>query len=213
MLIADAIRVVLSDYDDTLVSTWGPKSRQHQHVARTYYGKELDESEIRRHWGKPLLELLCLLYGTDDAEQALANSHAHSEQFPKICFPSTLPTLCRLRQLGKRLGIVTATIRRNLEHDLNRHAIPLEWFDYRQTAEDTDVHKPDPRVFDPAIAWLRTQGIRADETLYLGDGLHDLYAARGAGFQFIGVETGLVTAEEFQAEGAISVPTLADLVR
>ncbi len=36
-------------------------------------------------------------------------------------------------------------------------------------------------------------------------------AAIGAGFNFLGVETGLVTAEEFRTEGALSIPSIIHL--
>ncbi|HSW99568.1 MAG TPA: hypothetical protein VLH38_00880, partial [Patescibacteria group bacterium] len=71
--IADTTKVVLFDHDDTLVGTIGTKWEQHKHVAHTFYGKELSDDEIQEHWGKPLTELVCLLYGTDDVDQAMAH--------------------------------------------------------------------------------------------------------------------------------------------
>jgi len=213
MLIDDTVLVALFDHDDTLVGTRGPKVQQHILVAQVCYGKTLTEAEILAHWGKPLPQFLCAIFGTDDADRALENSRVYSERFPKTLFPDTIPTLQRLLDLGKWLGIVTASTHRSLNYDLESLSIPGEWFEYIQAAEDTTVHKPNPRVFDPAVAALHEQGLYPEEVLYVGDGLHDLYAARGAGFSFIGVETGLVSAEEFREHGAISVPTLADLVR
>ncbi|WP_414479912.1 HAD family hydrolase, partial [Pseudomonas aeruginosa] len=81
--------------------------------------------------------------------------------------------------------------------------------DYTQTADDTPFHKPDPRVFEPALTWLETQDVRPEEVYYIGDGLHDMKAALGAGFNFLGVETGLVTAEQFAEHNVISIPTIA----
>lgn len=37
-------------------------------------------------------------------------------------------------------------------------------------------------------------------------------AAIGAGFAFLGVETGLVSAEQFAAENATSIPGIGDLI-
>ena len=211
--INDTTKVVLFDHDDTLVGTITAKWAQHREVARKYYGKELTDEDLKEHWGKPLQELVCLLYGTDDAEQAMAHNLSNHEAFPKELFVATIPTLQHLRAAGKLLGIITATSRFSFEHDLDLHQVPRKLLDYTQTADDTSYHKPDPRVFEPAIAWLEAKGIRPDEVAYVGDGLHDMKAAVGAGFSFVGVETGLVTVEEFREAGAVSVPTIADIVK
>lgn len=210
--ITDKIKAILFDHDDTLVGTIGPKWAHHKYVARTYYGKELVDEDIIPHWGKPLSELVCLLYGTDDAEQAMTNNTACHEDFPKRLFEASIPTLERLKRADKVIGIITATSRFSFEHDLDLHRIPREYIDYTQTADDTPHHKPDPKVFNPAITWLQERGIAPAEVLYVGDSLYDMRAAVGAGFNFLGVETGLVTAEQFVAAGAVSIPGVGHLM-
>lgn len=211
--IGDDVKVVFFDHDDTLVGTIGTKWAQHKHVARTYFGKELTDEEIKEHWGKPLSELVCLLYGTNDVEQAMAYNKATHEDFPKELFTATIPTLQRINAEGKLIGIITATSRYSFEHDLTLHQVPRELLDYTQTADDTPYHKPDPRVFEPALAWLAKHNIRPNEVVYIGDGLHDMRAAIGVGFCFLGVETGLVTAEQFKAENAKSIPGVGDIIQ
>jgi phosphoglycolate phosphatase-like HAD superfamily hydrolase len=210
--IEEQIKAVFFDHDDTLVGTIEAKWRQHKHVAKTYYGKELTDAELQQHWGKPLSELACLLYDTDDADTAMANIIATHEAYPKELFAATVPTLTHLHAAGKLIGIVTATSRFSFEHDLELHGVPQEVIDYTQTADDTPFHKPDPRVFEPAKAWLAEQNVQPDEVLYIGDGLHDMKAAVAAGFNFLGVQTGLVTADEFTAAEAMSIQSIAELL-
>ncbi len=209
--IGEHIRAVFFDHDDTLVGTTGPKWAQHKYVARKHYGKELADDELREHWGKPLGELMGILYGTEDIEEAFKHVYACHEDYPKELFSATVPTLRHIKAAGKLIGIVTATSRFSFEHDLDLHQVPREFIDYTQTEEDTPYHKPDPRVFEPALAWLSERKVKPDEVVYIGDGLHDMKASTGAGFNFVGVETGLVIAEEFRAEGAVSIPSIADL--
>jgi phosphoglycolate phosphatase-like HAD superfamily hydrolase len=142
----------------------------------------------------------------------MANNTACHEEYPKELFTATIPTLRHIHAAGKLIGIITATGRFSFEHDLNLHRIPRELLDYTQTADDTPFHKPDPRVFEPALAWLTEHNVTPESVLYVGDGLHDLKAALGAGFNFIGVETGLVTAEHFQSQNALSIISIADLI-
>jgi phosphoglycolate phosphatase-like HAD superfamily hydrolase len=119
--------------------------------------------------------------------------------------------LRHLKAAGKKVGIITATTRFSFEHDLDQHHIPRDLLDYTQTADDTAYHKPDKRVFDPVLSWLENVAIRPGEVIYIGDGLHDMKAALESGFSFLGVETGLVTAEQFKSAGASSIPSIASL--
>lgn len=207
------IKAVLFDHDDTLVATKEAKWAHHKFVASKFYGKELTDEEILPHWGKPFPELVCLLYGTDNLEEALANNASSHGDFPKVLLNDTIHTIEHIHAQGKLIGIVTAASRFSFEHDLSLHRIPRELIDYTQTADDTPFHKPDPRVFEPALKWLAEQYITPHEVLYVGDGLQDMRAAQGAGLHFIGAETGLVTAEQFLEHGVESIPSIADLVK
>jgi phosphoglycolate phosphatase-like HAD superfamily hydrolase len=170
-------------------------------------------SQALQHWGKPLSELFRLLYETDDVDTAMAHTLTHHQEYPKLLLPHTIPTIKHLRAAGKLIGIITATSRTSFEHDVTSLGIPKDCIDYVQTAEDTPFHKPDPRVFEPAIAWLKAQNITPDEVMYVGDGLQDMKAAIGAGFSFLGVETGLITADQFTAAEAKSIPDIGQLMR
>lgn len=209
--IDDKIKVVIFDHDDTLVGTIGPKWEEHKFIAKKYYNKLLTDEEIKKHWGKPLQELVCLLYGTDDTQTALDHNVAHHTEFEKGMFEATVPTLRKLKAKGKLIGIITATSRFSLEHDLKHHKVPLELIDFIQSSDETNYHKPDPKVFNPVIKWLNEKGIKNDEVLYIGDGLHDMKAALGAGFNFLGVQTGLISAEEFETSGAQSISSISEL--
>jgi phosphoglycolate phosphatase-like HAD superfamily hydrolase len=210
--IAQGIKAVIFDHDDTLVGTIESKWAQHKQIARVHYGKRLLDEEIRQHWGKPLQELVCLLYGTNDVDEAMRLNTACRQDFPKRLFEATISVLKRIKSADKLVGIVTATSRLSFEHDLDSHHIPAELVDYKQTSEDTTFHKPDSRVFAPAVDWLEARGVKPAEVVYVGDGLHDMKAALGAGFSFLGVETGLVGSGEFSRAGAKSISSIKDLL-
>lgn len=208
----DPIKVVLFDHDDTLVGTIKAKWAQHKFVAETFYGKKLTDEELQEHWGKPFTVLISKLYETDHIDMAMSYNIATRDQFPKQLLPDTLETLKSLRKKGKKLGLVTATTNSSLTHDFATLGISKEIFDYIQTEDDTDFHKPDPKVFERAKVWIQEHSFDSSEVLYVGDHLKDLQAARGAGFHFIGVETGLITKEEFEKHQAQSIKKLSDLL-
>jgi HAD superfamily hydrolase (TIGR01549 family) len=200
------IKAVIFDLDDTLVTTRVVKWEQHKAVAREFYGRETTDEKLLEHWGKPFDTLINLLHdGVDTIENLHAAYAATSHRFPKEVQKDTLCTVDRLLNNGIQLGIVTATNRNFLLKDLERLGFPHERFFCLQGADETDVHKPDPRVFDPILGALQRTGISKDETMYVGDALTDWYAARDAGLHFIGVTTGLNSADEFKAAGAPKV--------
>lgn len=206
------IKAVLMDFDDTLVGTIEPKWRQHKYIAKTYYGKTLTDDELATHWGKPLAQYVAIIYSTHDTKTALEYGVKHRHEYPKQLFDGTIPLLQKLKKLGIVTGIVTATTKTNLYLDLELHKIPKDLLDYIQTAEDTPYHKPDKRVFTPTVEWLRRHDIKNSEVLYIGDGLHDMKAAIDAGFNFLGVETGLVKNDKFTKAGANSIPSIDKLL-
>lgn len=206
------VKAVLFDWDDTLVRTIEVKWAEHKHVARTWYNREILDEDLRRHWGKPLHTLVELLYETDDIDGIIDRLLAVSKDFPKVLFEDTLGVIEHLRASGKFVGLVTAHSQRGIDDDFETLGIPETLFDYIQTADDTMFHKPDPKVFEPTIVWLAGHGISPKQTAYIGDGLQDMKAGLGVRFQFIGVETGLITGSEFRAAGASTIKSLQELL-
>jgi len=205
------IKAIFFDYDDTLANSLEAKWAHHKHVAKTHYGKILSDDEIRKHWTNPFSQLVGLLYGDEDLERAMRNNLAHEDKFPKMLFADTIHTLEQLHNNGFLTGIVTSTSHRSLMRDLARYEFPNDLVDYIQTEDDTSYHKPDPRVFEPLLAWLADRKIESTQVLYVGDGLHDMKSALEAGFNFLGVTTGLVSAQQFTEAGSKSIKKLSDL--
>lgn len=207
------IKVVLFDFDDTLIGTIEAKWASHKQVARTYYHKELTDEELRRHWGKPLSTLVGLIYGTTDIPLALKREHATRDTFPKRLRDDTVTTLKGLQAAGYKLGVITAATRQSFTHDLTYMGLTKDFFDYTQTEESTIYHKPDPRVFTPTLDWIEELEVKPAEVVYVGDALHDMSAALGAGFEFIGITTGLVTQTEFKASHVQTINKLSELLQ
>jgi HAD superfamily hydrolase (TIGR01549 family) len=136
----------------------------------------------------------------------------HHAEFPKTAYPETAEVLKTLKDNGYFVGVVTATNRISLDYDIESMKL-TGLFDYTQTEEDTDYHKPNPKVFDPAIEWLKTHDVQLNEVLYLGDGLHDMKAALGAGFQFIGTARGFVSVKQFNEQGTQAINHIGELIQ
>lgn len=199
------IKVVLLDHDDTLVNTYEACLELNKHVSRTWYGKELTDEMLSKHWNVPLTESLRRIYGTDDTALVQQRILECYPLYPKKLIGCTVTK--KLKAAGMPIGIVSSSGRKLVEFDLARADVQ-EDINYLQTEEDTLHHKPDPRVFAPALKWLEQFDVSPEQVLYVGDTLNDGHAATQAGFAFVGVETGAFTREHFAATGFRSLATV-----
>ena len=133
------------------------------------------------------------------------------QKYPKLAHPGAVETVRWLIDGGISVSIVTASGRTIVMNDLVAVGIPLHRLTMLQTAEDTDAHKPDPRVFDPVLKKLAELGIARDKTIYIGDALMDYAAAHDAGMDFCGLTFGLTDAAAFTGAGAAYVRSFAEL--
>lgn len=195
-------KAVIFDFDDTLVKTFAIKSAHHKATAKEFYGIDLTDEEIRNHWGKPFDQLISHFYrNSDSVENMRAANMSTRTQFLKETYDGSVEVIEEFLSKGIQIGVLTSTNKEFVLDDLQRLGFPFEKFFCIQGADETDVHKPDPRVFDRVIDTLHALGIGKSEAVYVGDGTIDFLAARGAGLDFIGVTTGLTSVEEFEKEG------------
>lgn len=205
-------KVVAFDFDDTLVATIKNVWNQHKHVALTEFGIRITDEDMRRVWGRPFHSMVEDLYGHPFS---VVEPHLLREKpnFPKEIFPRSKELLAALKSAGKIVALVTSTNTRSLAVDFIHNTIASDTFDHIFTIDDCEHHKPDKRVFDP----LLSVGYAPEEIVYIGDAPTDFYAARDAGFDFIGVGTGLLSVEDFeklegwQESGALAVDSIANI--
>jgi putative hydrolase of the HAD superfamily len=146
---------------------------------------------------------LTLSAGTAAALRELAEYHAKFNLWESV--PTEVPAaLDRLRASGRRLVVVS-----NSNGTLRAHFGRLglaERFDVLVDSSDEGVEKPDPRIFERALA---RAGAPPETTLHAGDFYHvDVVGARAAG-----LEAWLVDAAGLYADHDVPrVPSLAALV-
>ncbi len=196
-------KAVIFDFDDTLVESRLIKWAHHKHVAKKFYNIELSDEAILAHWGKPINTLVTELYqSADTLENMYSNLLSVRDEFRKVAYEGAVDVLKKLIEQKIDVCILSASNKKFLMHDLADFGFPLEAISIIQGADETDVHKPDPKVFIPTFEKLYGKGIEKSDMVYIGDSLMDMQAARGAGIDFIGVTTGLYGEEEFKNNGA-----------
>ena len=217
-LIPDNTKAVILDWDDTVMGTMRAKMRQHQFVASEHYGIELTDAYMQEDWGRPLHYLIEKWYGLEPGNVELYTKTLNqiltfSPSFPKLPLEGAINAVRTIKQEGYPLGVVTGSPKADIDLDFDERTVTPAMFDYFQTSDATMFHKPDPRVFEPTLQWLNDIRVEAADTLFIGDTLNDYWAARGAGFMFLGVETTSVDMSTFYNIGALSIRSLGDIIK
>lgn len=103
----------------------------------------------------------------------------HARQTREIPFAREL--VCRLRERGIRVGVVTRNCRRASEMSLEIVRIRP---DVMVCREDAREHKPHPEQLHLALDAL---GVRAERSIMVGDHLMDISSGQAAGSKTIGI--------------------------
>lgn len=118
------------------------------------------------------------------------------------------PTLAALRARGLRLGIVS-----NWDSRLRRICEGLgldRLVDFIVISAEAGVRKPDPRIFEKALA---AAGVRADQAMHVGDLLEeDVEGARRAGLKAVLIERQKRITPRAAVEGLPVVQSLQELL-
>lgn len=191
------IKAVVFDLDDTLTKTSETKYDALKFAASNFYKLELTTEIIRSHWGKPYKQFMKDLFGeVDTIDSIIDNYYSIRGQFPSAAHENAVQVVQELSR-SYFLGLVTATAKNLAEDDLIAAGFDITLFDYVQTSEQTSVHKPNPKVFEPISKILKKKNILPSEVVYIGDSLSDYEAAKGNGFHFVGMSGRTTSHEKF----------------
>lgn len=186
--------VVLFDLDGTVIDSGAIILASMRHAAKEVLGAEPPDEELMAAVGGPGLEAQMHALAPDRVDELVSVYRAHNEPLHEglACCVGIDDLLVRLKDEGRRLGIVTAKRRKTVA--LAFHQIPMEHlFETVVGGDETERHKPDP---EPLLLALERLGANADETAYVGDAPFDIKAAKAAGVFSIGVTWGGIHARE-----------------
>jgi pyrophosphatase PpaX len=182
--------VVLFDLDGTVVDSGAIILASMRHATREVLGREYADEELLATVGGPGLEAQMAAFAPDRVDELVEVYRAHNEPLHDelACCPGMDDVLVRLREEGRRLGVVTA--KRRMTVDLAFAKIPIgHLFDVVVGGDETERHKPDPQPLQLALERL---GAEPDETAYVGDSPFDVRSAKAAGLHAIAVTWGRI---------------------
>jgi phosphoglycolate phosphatase len=201
---------ILFDFDDTLVDTKASKILAIIDYCCAVHGVEVSAQQISACWGIPFRRMMSELTGS--AEIHTERYLEISEGYALVPFPESHATLCALAQ-RLPIGIVTSLARPVLLHSLTALGWHQQLFSVLVAEDDVLAHKPDLRVFEPALQTLRITDDRRHRVVYLGDSLSDGKAALAAGLHFVGIARDTDAERLFDAEGWQYCSSLEEITR
>ncbi len=186
-------RVILFDFDGTLVNTTPLILRSFRATWLKVFGFEMEDADYIKTFGTLLHSALkglteqCVAEGRICAVEDLAakadellriyrefNLEWHDEAIEP--FAGIDDALQELKARDYRLGIVSSKMRFGVERGLNVFAM-AELFDVIIAADDVTNHKPHP---EPLLKALEKFDAQPHEAVYVGDSIHDIAAGRAA---------------------------------
>jgi pyrophosphatase PpaX len=202
--------VVLLDLDGTVVDSGAIILASMRHATRTVLEREIPDRELMAAVGGPGLEEQMRALAPDRVDELVRVYRDHNEPLHEelVCCDGMDDLLVRLKDEGRRLGIVSAKRRRTVELAFAR--VPLgHLFDVVVGGDETERQKP---AAEPLLLALERLGARPEEAAYVGDSPYDMAAARAAGLYAVGVTWGGMHSREALEDADTIVDSAEELL-
>ena len=180
--------VVLFDLDGTVIDSGAIILASMRHAAKEVLGAEPSDELLMAAVGGPGLEAQMHALAPDHVDELVTVYRAHNEPLHEelVCCAGVQDVLVRLREEGRRLGIVTA--KRRVTVELAFAVLPLrDLFETVVGGDETERHKPDP---EPLLVAAGRLGVDPGDCAYVGDSPFDIRAAKAAGMHAVAVTWG-----------------------
>jgi len=181
---------ILFDLDGTVVDSGAIILASMRHATREVLGRDYSDEELLQAVGGPGLEAQMSALAPQDVDRLVDVYRAHNEPLHddlEAC-AGIEDVLVRLREEGRRLGLVTAKRRSTVELAFAR--VPLgHLFETVVGGDETDRHKPDP---EPLLLGAERLDADPTETAYVGDSPFDVRAAKAASMFAVAVTWGRI---------------------
>lgn len=191
------IKLVIFDYDDTIVASSEALYKLDCKTAETLGLKNPTREQYFAVWGKPHNEMIKALHPEIDLTLYQNTYQSLYSQDVLKLLPDVENVLRGLKRQGKKLALLSSKSNKYLTDSLVHLGIG-DLFGYIHSAETSPCHKPDPRVFEDILPHFN---LRLEEIIYVGDQVTDFQAAKKAGINFIAVTTGINTRDDFRRAG------------
>jgi pyrophosphatase PpaX len=198
-----AFGVYLFDLDGTLIDSIALILASFHHTRSVHFGDRLPDAYYLETLGTPLRTAFERMASSPESVEEMVKTYvdynlAHHDQMVRA-YPGVPEMVNALVARGALLGIVTSKMKPHAEQGLRVAGLDGA-FDLLVTADDVTRGKPDP---EPVRLALTRCGRAANESVFVGDAIHDIEAGNAAGVSTAAATWGPFTREVLEK----SVPT------
>ncbi len=202
------IKAIIFDIDGTITDTNPLFLRSISQTFREFTGDQKPESFFVFTLGIPSPETLKALKIPPEVGKAFVARWQKliQEGMREVqLFPGVREIIEELYQEGIKMALVTSKIRSEMSYQFNQFMLN-SFFETIICAEDAPRSKPHP---DPLLLALNRLGVKNNESIFVGDSIYDLQAAKGALIPFALASWGALELEkvlEFHPEFVLREP-------
>lgn len=190
----------LFDFDYTLADSEVGIVTCFQFVLNNNGFKNISDEVIKKTIGLTLEQAFIEMTGIEDSGVIERYRKEYVDKANEVMtantklYPETIPMIKKLKEQGKKIGIISTKYRYRIMETLEMYNI-TSMVDIIIGGGDVKVAKPDPEGLLYAIEKLNEDKTRV---LYIGDSLVDAKTALNANVDFVGVTTGTTTFDDFK---------------
>ena len=201
--------VVVFDLDGTLVNTIPLIVESYRHAFRQVRSEEVDETFALPLIGITLADPLARFPEAAALHEAYITFNLANLEALQTDFEGVRELLDDLADAGVVVGVATSKRRPAAVRSVVAGGLDGK-LQLVSTLEDVSVHKPHPA---PLLYALSELGASPEESVYVGDAIFDIQAAKAAGMDSVGVTWGAGVAEELAAEEPTALCSTVDELR
>jgi beta-phosphoglucomutase-like phosphatase (HAD superfamily) len=202
------IKAAIFDVDGTLIDSVDLHAAAWVEVLR-HFGIDVAFGDVRSQIGKGGDQLLPVFVSAQrlaDEEQIISDFRSdlfERQYLPRVrAFPGVPALFQRVRLGGMKIALASSGKADEVEN-YARIAAVTDLIDLATTADDVKRSKPEPDIFEAALAKLAP--LSAGESIVIGDTPWDVIAAKKAGLRTIGMLCGGFPEDDLRDAGAIAI--------
>ena len=178
-MLPDNLKLIVFDLDGTVADTLAPTFRCFQEAVKPVLGRKPTRREVLDRFGPADHRIIADWVGEDEAADAIARLYdCYRRSYNDIePFPGMVDLIRDLRKSGRKIALFTGRGRPSTDVVLRSMGLS-SLFDFTVTGEEVPAPKPAPDGIHRILDVLNTA---REETVFVGDTVSDLEAARGAG--------------------------------
>jgi HAD superfamily hydrolase (TIGR01509 family) len=202
------IKAAIFDMDGTLIDSVDAHARAWQ-IALEHFGHKETFEKVRSQIGKGGDQLMPVFLSKEELEKRGKELEKYrGELFKKEYmysikpFPKVRELFLEMKESGIQALLASSAKGDELEYYKKLCKID-DLIDANTSSDDAEKSKPYPDIFQAALG--KTDGVKPDEAIVVGDTPYDVIAAKRAGIESIGMLCGGFPEEDLRDAGCLAI--------